>query len=251
MTPNQPGADGIEEVESLDAEDEPIDDAVRSPSSSRTTTRCGATPSPATSPTPGSRSSARPPTGSRRSAGSRPPAPTSSSSTSTCRACTASRYARSSPPRTCPPRSSSSRSSGERQDVLDAVKAGASGYLVKSAAREEFLEAVRRTARGRAVFTPGLAGLVLGEFRRMQNAGSGASRRTAAHRARDRGPQARRDRDELQGHRRASSSSRTAPCRTTCRTPSASSRCTTASSWSATRSPRACTATERGTSWLQ
>ena len=27
MTPNQPGADGIEEVESLDAEDEPIDDA--------------------------------------------------------------------------------------------------------------------------------------------------------------------------------------------------------------------------------
>jgi len=66
--------------------------------------------------------------------------------------------------------------SGERQDVLDAVKAGASGYLVKSAAREEFLEAVRRTSAGtRAVFTPGLAGLVLGEFRRMQNAGSGTS----------------------------------------------------------------------------
>jgi len=68
--------------------------------------------------------------------------------------------------------------SGERQDVLDAVKAGASGYLVKSAAREEFLEAVRRTARGRAVFTPGLAGLVLGEFRRMQNAGSAATQLT-------------------------------------------------------------------------
>ncbi|MEP6630721.1 MAG: response regulator transcription factor, partial [Lapillicoccus sp.] len=32
--------------------------------------------------------------------------------------------------------------------------------------------AVRRTAQGRAVFTPGLAGLVLGEFRRMQNAPS-------------------------------------------------------------------------------
>ncbi len=65
--------------------------------------------------------------------------------------------------------------SGERQDVLDAVKAGASGYLVKSAAREEFLEAVRRTARGQAVFTPGLAGLVLGEFRRMQNAATATS----------------------------------------------------------------------------
>lgn len=57
--------------------------------------------------------------------------------------------------------------SGEQRDVLDAVKAGASGYLVKSAARAEFLDAVRRTAAGDAVFTPGLAGLVLGEYRRL------------------------------------------------------------------------------------
>ena len=52
--------------------------------------------------------------------------------------------------------------SAELQDILEAVKAGASGYLLKSAGREEFLDAVRATARGRAVFTPGLAGLVLG-----------------------------------------------------------------------------------------
>lgn len=57
--------------------------------------------------------------------------------------------------------------SAEQQDVLDAVKAGAAGYLVKSAGREEFLDAVRRTAAGDAVFTPGLAGLVLGEYRRL------------------------------------------------------------------------------------
>jgi DNA-binding NarL/FixJ family response regulator len=57
--------------------------------------------------------------------------------------------------------------SGEQQDVLDAVKAGATGYLLKSADREEFLDAVRRTAAGDAVFTPGLAGLVLGEYRRL------------------------------------------------------------------------------------
>ena len=57
--------------------------------------------------------------------------------------------------------------SGEHQDVLDAVKAGAAGYLVKSAGRAEFLDAVRRTADGDAVFTPGLAGLVLGEYRRL------------------------------------------------------------------------------------
>src|SRR6478672_9264946 len=57
--------------------------------------------------------------------------------------------------------------SGEQQDVLDAVKAGAAGYIVKSAGRAEFLDAVRRTAAGDAVFSPGLAGLVLGEFRRL------------------------------------------------------------------------------------
>jgi DNA-binding NarL/FixJ family response regulator len=57
--------------------------------------------------------------------------------------------------------------SGEQRDVLEAVKAGATGYLVKSASRAELVEAVRRVARGDTVFTPGLAGLVLGEFRRM------------------------------------------------------------------------------------
>jgi DNA-binding NarL/FixJ family response regulator len=57
--------------------------------------------------------------------------------------------------------------SGEQQSVLDAVKAGASGYLLKSAGLTEFLDAVARTAAGDTVFTPGLAGLVLGEFRRL------------------------------------------------------------------------------------
>ncbi|MXG90797.1 response regulator [Nocardioides flavescens] len=57
--------------------------------------------------------------------------------------------------------------SGEQADVLAAVKAGATGYLVKSASRAELLDAVRRVARGDAVFTAGLAGLVLGEYRRL------------------------------------------------------------------------------------
>ncbi len=57
--------------------------------------------------------------------------------------------------------------SGEQQDVLDAMKAGATGYLLKSAGQAEFLDAVSRTAAGDTVFTPGLAGLVLGEFRRL------------------------------------------------------------------------------------
>lgn len=57
--------------------------------------------------------------------------------------------------------------SDEREDVLEAVKAGATGYLVKSASKDDLSAAVRATAEGRAVFTPGLAGLVLGEYRRI------------------------------------------------------------------------------------
>ena len=57
--------------------------------------------------------------------------------------------------------------SGEHTDVLEAVKAGAAGYLVKSASADELLSAVQRTADGFPVFTPGLAGLVLGEYRRL------------------------------------------------------------------------------------
>jgi DNA-binding NarL/FixJ family response regulator len=60
--------------------------------------------------------------------------------------------------------------SGEHTDVLEAVKAGAAGYLVKSASAEELLAAVQRTADGFPVFTPGLAGLVLGEYRRLAGA---------------------------------------------------------------------------------
>ncbi len=67
--------------------------------------------------------------------------------------------------------------SDERDDVLEAVKAGAIGYLVKSASKSELAQAVTATAEGRAVFTPSLAGLVLGEYRRMaQNKDDGPAR---------------------------------------------------------------------------
>jgi DNA-binding NarL/FixJ family response regulator len=65
--------------------------------------------------------------------------------------------------------------SGEQDDVLQAVKAGATGYLVKSASRDELLTAVRRVAEGDTVFTPGLAGLVLGEYRRLSETPAAAS----------------------------------------------------------------------------
>lgn len=66
--------------------------------------------------------------------------------------------------------------SGEHADVLEAVKSGATGYLLKSASTEELLDAVCRTAVGDPVFTPGLAGLVLGEYRRLaSDPGPGAA----------------------------------------------------------------------------
>ncbi|QBX54069.1 response regulator transcription factor [Nocardioides seonyuensis] len=57
--------------------------------------------------------------------------------------------------------------SGEQDDVLEAIKAGATGYLVKSSSSGDLIDAVRRVSEGDTVFTPGLAGLVLGEFRRI------------------------------------------------------------------------------------
>jgi DNA-binding NarL/FixJ family response regulator len=72
--------------------------------------------------------------------------------------------------------------SGEQQDVLDAVKAGATGYLVKSASRAELLDAVRRVAHGDTVFTPGLAGLVLGEYRRLSEPATDPGRPTLTDR---------------------------------------------------------------------
>lgn len=65
--------------------------------------------------------------------------------------------------------------SGEQEDVLEAIKAGATGYLVKSASRAQLLDAVKRVAEGDTVFTPGLAGLVLGEYRRLSDTPAAAS----------------------------------------------------------------------------
>ena len=53
------------------------------------------------------------------------------------------------------------------RDLLDAVAAGAVGYLLKSTPPDELREALVRAAAGEAVFSPTLAGLVLGEFRRL------------------------------------------------------------------------------------
>ncbi len=57
------------------------------------------------------------------------------------------------------------------RDLLDAVAAGAVGYLVKSTPSEDLRQALWRAAHGEPVFSPSLASLVLGEFRRLNNKG--------------------------------------------------------------------------------
>jgi DNA-binding NarL/FixJ family response regulator len=52
-------------------------------------------------------------------------------------------------------------------DLLEAVAAGAAGYLVKSAPISEIRSALLAAASGEPVFSPSLAALVLGEFRRL------------------------------------------------------------------------------------
>lgn len=56
------------------------------------------------------------------------------------------------------------------RDLLDAVAAGAVGYLVKSTPPDELRRALWRAAQGEPVFSPQLASLVLGEFRRLSKA---------------------------------------------------------------------------------
>jgi len=59
----------------------------------------------------------------------------------------------------------------EHRDVLGAVQDGAAGYLVWTGGAALIGDAVRRTAAGEAVFSPGLAAVVLEAYGRL--AGSG------------------------------------------------------------------------------
>ena len=60
--------------------------------------------------------------------------------------------------------------SEQEKDLLDAVAAGAVAYLVKSTPGPELVESLRRAVAGEPVFSPALASLVLGEFRRLARA---------------------------------------------------------------------------------
>jgi DNA-binding NarL/FixJ family response regulator len=51
-------------------------------------------------------------------------------------------------------------------DVLPAIEAGATGYLLKDAPREELIRAVRAASRGESVLSPAVARRLMGQVRR-------------------------------------------------------------------------------------
>lgn len=53
------------------------------------------------------------------------------------------------------------------RDLLDAVASGAAGYLLKSTATDVLRDELARAAAGEPVFSPSLAALLIGEFRRL------------------------------------------------------------------------------------
>jgi DNA-binding NarL/FixJ family response regulator len=57
------------------------------------------------------------------------------------------------------------------RDLLDTVAAGAVGYLLKSTRSEDLRVALSQAARGEPVFSPQLAALLIGEFRRLAATG--------------------------------------------------------------------------------
>lgn len=62
------------------------------------------------------------------------------------------------------------------RDLLDTIAAGAVGYLLKSTRADELRSALSRAAVGEPVFSPQLAALLIGEFRRLSGSGDTAAR---------------------------------------------------------------------------
>jgi DNA-binding NarL/FixJ family response regulator len=65
--------------------------------------------------------------------------------------------------------------SSEDSDLFEAIKSGASGYLLKSQDTDEFFALLEGLTRGEAPLSPGLAGRILQEFGRRAQDGSPAT----------------------------------------------------------------------------
>ena len=59
------------------------------------------------------------------------------------------------------------------EDLFDAIKSGACGYLIKNMSGEAFIEALRGLEQGTPPFSPGLAAALLEEFARLASGTKG------------------------------------------------------------------------------
>jgi DNA-binding NarL/FixJ family response regulator len=62
--------------------------------------------------------------------------------------------------------------SDEESDLYDAIKNGASGYLLKDSSTDEVAQAIRLVAEGQSLITPSMATKLLDEFKQMSRQGT-------------------------------------------------------------------------------
>jgi DNA-binding NarL/FixJ family response regulator len=118
--------------------------------------------------------------------------------------------------------------SDEEEDLYEAIKAGATGYLLKEVSIEEVAPAARAVVAGQSLISPSMASKLLGEFSNPRPGSPTASSRCCASSPRA-SPTARSP---------ATCSSRRTPSRTTSATSSRSCTCTPAWKRSCTRCAR-------------
>ena len=93
--------------------------------------------------------------------------------------------------------------SDEDADVLDAIMAGACGYLLKDSSIHELMAGIEAASRGESLISPGIAAKVLQRVRATSAQPEIAdSDQVGAVRPRDPGPEAHRERQGQRAHRR-------------------------------------------------
>ena len=101
--------------------------------------------------------------------------------------------------------------SDEEADLYEAVKSGASGYLLKDSSIDEVAQAVRVVADGQSLISPSMAVKLIDEFKQMSRPEREHVPGPAADRARARGAPPGRQGHEQPRDRRASCSSARTP----------------------------------------
>ena len=101
--------------------------------------------------------------------------------------------------------------SDEEADLYEAVKNGASGYLLKDSSIDEVAQAIRVVADGQSLISPSMAVKLIDEFKQMSRPDREQVPGPAAHRARARGAPPGRQGPEQPRDRQASCSSARTP----------------------------------------